>query len=262
MEEEAIFYHAVATRAAGNYAWVLRAKRGFLNWKDAYENSFGNESVAAAKTAWEKLREQNIDLILREDERFPLLLACGLANIYPKNNEALAERIIARGGAIISEYPPDMPAYPSRFLERNRIVSGLSKGTLVIEAPERSGSLATARFALEQNRDVFVIPGPIAHPNFKGSHELIRQGAELVTKIEHVLAAEGVLKEDKKTLDEAELTPEEALIVRFLAECGAAQDIDKISEAAKLQPHITNQTVSFLLIKGILREEMDGYVIN
>jgi DNA processing protein len=190
------------------------------------------------------------------------VLACGLANIYPKNNEALAEKIIAQGGAIISEYPPDMPAYPSRFLERNRIVSGLSKGTLVIEAPERSGSLATARFALEQNRDVFVIPGQITHPNFKGSHELIRQGAELVTTPEHILAAEGMLKEDKKMLDTSELAPEEALVVHFLRESGAAQDIDKISVAAKLQPHIANQTVSFLLIKGMISERGDGYVIN
>ena len=144
------------------------------------------------------------------------VLACGLANIYPRNNEPLAKKILAQGGAIISEYPPDMPAYPSRFLERNRIVSGLSKGTLVIEAPERSGSLATARFALEQNRDVFVVPGPIAHPNFKGSHALIRQGAELVTTPEDILESYGIARE-KSIGAEFAGTPEEKAILEFLA---------------------------------------------
>ncbi|MGB7957905.1 MAG: DNA-processing protein DprA [Minisyncoccia bacterium] len=342
-EEEKIFYHAISASTGGNYATIRRAIRGCESWEQAHERLPNGGKVSDPETEWKKLVDQNIQLVLREDERFPLLLreiphppfgiyvrgtlptndalgiavvgtrratpdgkntarrfaaelaragivivsglafgvdaaahegclnaggktlavlACGLANIYPKNNEALAEKIIAQGGAIISEYPPDMPAYPSRFLERNRIVSGLSKGTLVIEAPERSGSLATARFALEQNRDVFVIPGQITHPNFKGSHELIRQGAELVTTPEHILAAEGMLKEDKKMLDTSELAPEEALVVHFLRESGAAQDIDKISVAAKLQPHIANQTVSFLLIKGMISERGDGYVIN
>jgi DNA processing protein len=141
-------------------------------------------------------------------------------------------------------------------------VSGLSKGTLVIEAPERSGSLATARFAFEQNRDVFVVPGPITHPNFKGSHELIRQGAELVTKTEHVFAAEGVMKGTTNALVAADLTPEETSVVQFLRASGEAEDIDKITAAAKLQPHIANQTVSFLLIKGVIKEQENGYMID
>jgi DNA processing protein len=189
------------------------------------------------------------------------VLACGLGHIYPRNNELLAKKILGSGGAIISEYPPDMPAYPSRFLERNRIVSGLSKGTLVIEAPERSGSLATARFALEQNRDVFVVPGSIAHPNFKGSHALIRQGAELVTTPEDILESYSIIKEKTATATFAG-TPEEKAILKFLAACAAPADIDKITEATKLQPHTANQTVSFLLIKGMIREDSSGYMIN
>ena len=189
------------------------------------------------------------------------VLACGLAHIYPRNNEPLANKILASGGAIISEYPPDMPAYPSRFLERNRIVSGLSKGTLVIEAPERSGSLATARFALEQNRDVFVIPGPVAHPNFKGSHKLIRQGAELVTCTEDILESYGIIKEES---DVAELgtTPEEKSILAFLAAANGPQDIDKIIAVTKLEPRVANQTVSTLFIKGTIKEHGDSYMVN
>ncbi len=189
------------------------------------------------------------------------VLACGLANVYPRNNESLAEKILARGGAIISEYPPDMPAYPSRFLERNRIVSGLSKGTVVVEAPERSGSLATARFALEQNRDVFVVPGSIAHPNFKGSHILIRQGAELVTRPEDILESYGIVRE-KTTAMTFVGTSEEKAILEFLAACSTPVDIDKITEATRLEPHITNQTLSFLLIKGVITEIGAGYVIH
>ena len=182
-------------------------------------------------------------------------------HIYPRNNESLAKKIIAQGGAIISEYPPDMPAYPSRFLERNRIVSGLSRGTLVIEAPERSGSLATARFALEQNRDVFVVPGPITHPNFKGSHALIRQGAELVTVPEEILESYGIMKEQVAAPEFAG-SPEEKIIFEFLAASAKSQDIDKITEATKLQPHIANRITSTLFIKGFIKEQGDGYVIN
>jgi DNA processing protein len=189
------------------------------------------------------------------------VLACGLANIYPRNNESLAKKILAQNGAIISEYPPDMPAYPSRFLERNRIVSGLSKGALVVEAPERSGSLATARFALEQNRDVFVVPGPVTHPNFKGSHALIRQGAELVRCADDILESYGITKEQTDVATLAG-TPEEKIILEFLAACSAPADIDKITEATRLEPHITNQTLSFLLIKGAIKEIGDGYMIN
>jgi DNA processing protein len=189
------------------------------------------------------------------------VLACGLGHIYPRNNELLAKKILAHGGAIISEYPPDMPAYPSRFLERNRIVSGLSKGTIVIEAPERSGSLATARFAFEQNRDVFVVPGPITHQNFKGSHALIRQGAELIVCAEDVLESYDITKKRVAVAAFAG-TPAEKVILEFLASCAAPMDIDKITEATKLQPHTANQTLSFLLIKGMIREDGAGYMIN
>ena len=120
------------------------------------------------------------------------ILAGGLDAIYPATNEHLARKILERGGGIISEYPFGSPPLPYRFLERNRIVSGLTKGVLVVECPDGSGSLATARFALEQNRDVFVVPGPISHPNFFGSHSLIRQGAELVTKPEEIFEAYGL----------------------------------------------------------------------
>ena len=342
MEKEAIFYHAIAQHAAGSYADISRLKKNFASWEEAYRAAPDLQNTPSPETAYKKLRERGISLVLKEDPQYPPLLreiphppfgiyikgtppdndqltiaivgtrratpdgkstarrfatelaragisiasglafgidaaahegcldaggrtiavlACGLANIYPRNNESVARKILAQGGTIISEYPPDMPAYPSRFLERNRIISGVSKGTLVIESPERSGSLATARFAFEQNRDVFVVPGGVAHPNFKGSNRLIRQGAELVTCTEDVLESYGILKE-KADASLSAGTPEERTILKFLAGCSEAADIDKIIDMTKLEPRIANQTVSTLYIKGMIKELGDGYMLN
>ncbi|MEK7212098.1 MAG: DNA-processing protein DprA, partial [Patescibacteria group bacterium] len=92
------------------------------------------------------------------------VLANGLDTIYPRTHESLAKRIIENGGGLISEYPLGAPSWPYRFLARNRIVSGLAQGVIIIEAPIDSGAMATARFALDQNREVLVVPGPINHP--------------------------------------------------------------------------------------------------
>lgn len=115
------------------------------------------------------------------------VLANGLAKITPATNRQLGEDIIAAGGAIISEYEPDEPPYLARFLERNRIVSGLSDAVLITEASSRSGSLNTARNALEQGRDVFVVPGNITSPLSAGCNLLIKQGALPVTCVEDIL---------------------------------------------------------------------------
>jgi DNA processing protein len=108
--------------------------------------------------------------------------------VYPVRNRALAERI-AQDGCIVSEYPVGTPPLPSNFPKRNRIISGLAAGVLVVEAAARSGSLITARQAAEQGRDVFAIPGSIHAALSKGCHELIREGAKLVDGAADVLEA-------------------------------------------------------------------------
>jgi DNA processing protein len=106
---------------------------------------------------------------------------------YPKQHRALAQAIVDQGGAVLSEFWPTTPALPSNFPRRNRIISGLAQGVLVVEAALRSGSLITARMALEQNREVFAIPGSIANPMARGTNHLIKQGAKLVDCLEDIL---------------------------------------------------------------------------
>ena len=203
------------------------------------------------------------------------VLASGADVVSPRGNVRLAERILKNGGMIISEYPPGAEAQPYRFLERNRIISGLSKGVLVIEAPESSGALATVGFATEQNRDVFVVPGPIAHPNFVGSHHLIRNGAELITKPEHVMEAYGIIQECACAENNSNDAPyrilpdkirngtaEEKTVFDALRANVRGTDVDKIIIITKLEPRTVSQTLSFLLIKGLIKEIESGYVIK
>ena len=114
------------------------------------------------------------------------VIGTGADIVYPARNRTLAHQI-AQAGCIVSEYPLGMPAIAANFPRRNRIISGLARGVLVVEAAAQSGSLITARMALDQGRDVFAIPGSIHSPLSKGCHQLIKQGAKLVESAQDIL---------------------------------------------------------------------------
>ena len=115
------------------------------------------------------------------------VLGNGLNSVYPRQHRALADRIVANGGLLLSEQAPNSPPLSVNFPKRNRIISGLSLGVLVIDATVKSGSLVTARLAAEQGKDVFALPGDIDNPNSKGCHLLIREGAQLTETVQEIL---------------------------------------------------------------------------
>ncbi len=196
---------------------------------------------------------------LEENGTALAVLPGGLDRIYPRCHENLAHEILRAGGALISEYPPGTPLQPYRFLERNRIVSGLARGILVIEAGLRSGSLATSRFATEQNRDVFVVPGPIRHPNYKGSNLLIRSGAELVTEPEQILEDWEMLPHENGSGIRPEDEPEIASVLQILLASNSPLEIDKIAELAKLDTQTVSQVLSLLVLTDRINESSLGY---
>ena len=204
---------------------------------------------------------------LEADGKTIAVLANGLDEIYPAQNEKLAEKIIKSGGGIISEYPVKTPPYKNQFLERNRIVSGLSHATIIIEAPLISGSLATARLAAEQGREVFVFPGPSSHPNYVGSHRLIRDGARLVSSIEDVFEDLGLdTKYEKLRIYEKNKLKtikdkNQLLILKMMQEAGRPLNIDKIIELTKLEPQKANTAIALLIINDIIKETEKGYAI-
>lgn len=189
------------------------------------------------------------------------VLAGGLDGIYPHSHRALSERILAGGGTLVSEYPPGEAPVAYRFIERNRIMSGIARGVLVVEAPESSGALATARYAAEQNRELFVVPGAVNSRHFKGSHALIRQGAELVTSADDILTGYGIYKRHPSTIHEGASSSEEILILKALAATSSPADVDKLITMTRLEPRILNRAISFLLMRGIIKESDEGYTI-
>ncbi|MFA5386328.1 MAG: DNA-processing protein DprA [Candidatus Paceibacterota bacterium] len=195
-----------------------------------------------------------------------------IGSFYPRQNHRLAKQILETGGCIISEYPLGSPTYRDNFLARNRIISGLSTAIIIIEAPFESGSLNTARYAIEQNREIFVVPGPLNNKNYDGSLKLLREGARLITSAKDVLEDLGIetktlptsrqaKKEKQKSIIDGISDKNQITILKALEESGTPLTIDKISFLAKLEPQAANQAISFLIIEGIVKETEKGFII-
>ncbi len=178
------------------------------------------------------------------------VVGTGLDKVYPARNRELAHRL-AIEGALVSEFPLGTPPLAANFPRRNRVISGLARGCLVVEAALRSGSLITARQALEQGREVFAVPGSIHSPLSKGCHWLIKQGAKLVETAQDVLEELGMVAASARTEDEAQpLQPHESAVLTAMG--FEPIDPDTVCQRTQLAP----EAASAILLKL----ELDGYL--
>jgi len=176
------------------------------------------------------------------------------AVLYPSQNRRLAEKILEADGALLSESEPDERATVWSFPRRNRIMAGLSQAVLLIEATEKSGTLITARLALDYNRDVLVVPGSIFSPSSIGTNKLITQGATPVLDSADILRALHLEVEDDKKQESlfADLSPEEKKIVEILQTEPLPRD--ELLRVAKFSASTGNSLLMVLEIKGVIKE--------
>jgi len=179
------------------------------------------------------------------------VLGCGLDQIYPRSNSKLAAQIIDQGGCLISEYPLGTEPYKQHFPARNRLISGMSQGTLVIEAPLSSGALITASFALEQNREVMAVPGSIFSLNSQGTNQLIQMGAKSVLSTNNILEIFNLdLTKNKNKIILKPTTTEEKIILKILST--EPLHLDRIIIISKLDTSTVNSTLTSLELKRLV----------
>ncbi len=181
----------------------------------------------------------------------------GLDNsaLHPKSNIRLAQEIVDSGGCLLSEFDPDFKATLYSFPQRNRLMAGISKAVLIIEAQEKSGTLITARLALDYNRDVLVVPGSVFSDNSKGTNKLIRQGATPVSTSEELLDALGFTVEKPKQNDAekyADCSADEKKILALLLE---PKERDVLIRESKMETAKANALLSIMEIKELIKEE-------
>lgn len=190
------------------------------------------------------------------------VLGCGLDQVYPLTNIRLADKIVKSGGAIISEFPLGTPALRYNFPVRNRIIAGLSLGTLVVECAEGSGSLLTASAAIDYNREVFSVPGEIFSDSSIGTNKLIKMGARVVTDYQDILTELAI--DDKTNFSKAREiiadTVEEEILLKLLSK---PISIDELIKKSKINTNLINTTLIQMELKGKVRNlGATRYIIN
>lgn len=183
-------------------------------------------------------------------------------NIGPKTNFRLAKEIVSRNGALISEFPLGAPIFKTNFPLRNRIVSGLSQGTLVIEAGENSGTLITANSALDQGRDVYAVPGSIYSRYSRGTNNLIKKGAKAITSAQDILEEMQLLRLTRKspTPQAKPQTKEEEEVIRALA--SETLHVDKIAQICNIRINALSGILTMMEINGLIKDSGGGNYIS
>ena len=202
---------------------------------------------------------------LENNGRTIAVLGSGITDqdIYPHFNQRLVEKIINGSGAVISEYPPGSPSLPHHFPYRNRIIAGLSRGVLVIEAAEKSGALITANLALEQNREVFAVPGSILSPVSRGTNLLIKNSsAKLVENAQDILEELNLSNIPQKiqARQEIKTTSEEKQILKFIS--SEPTHLDEIVAQSKMEVDQILAALTILELKGVIKNTGDDYYIK
>ena len=187
------------------------------------------------------------------------VLGCGVDCCYPRENQAIYNSILKAGGAIVSEFPPGRQPTVGSFPSRNRIIAGLSEGILVTEGAADSGALITAKDALENNRKVFAVPGPITSALSKGPNQLIERGAKLVSSAEEILSELGIrnyeLGEKKKTIKGD--TQDEQRVLDLLQ--NDSLHFDEIVRKLESTPMIVGTLLSMMEMKGFIKTSQAGF---
>jgi DNA processing protein len=178
------------------------------------------------------------------------VLPSGLANIYPARHNGLARRIVAQGGAVVTEYDETVRPQKWQFIARNRIAAGLCDALLITEAAAKSGSLHTAQFALEQGKTVLAVPGNITSPMSSGTNNLIKSGALPVTNADDILLTLGRTPTEKKKAPTGADLQEQILLDLLFS---GIQDGDELLKKSKLDVSLFNQTLTMLEIRGHIR---------
>lgn len=253
-KEDSVAVAVVGSRKFSDYGRRIAAKLG----RELAEN--GVTVVSGLALGIDAIAQE---AALRANGRTIAVLGRGLDEIYPIANTRLAEQIIKSGrGAIISEFALGVPPLSHHFPIRNRIIAGLSLGTIVVEAAQESGSLITAAAALNENREVFAVPGDIDRSSAAGPNELIKTGAKIITKIDDVLAE---LKIKKRTSEikfrqmATEIKTENPLEKKILKTLsGRAIHVDKLAEETKLNIAVLNSTLILMEMKGMVENIGNG----
>lgn len=174
--------------------------------------------------------------------------------LYPRSNHGLAREILEKGGALLSEEEPEAKTMEYMFPKRNRIMAGMSHATLMIEAREKSGSLITARLAVEYNRDLLVVPGSIFSDESKGTHQFLRLGATAITSPDDILIALGISKRDTSLAGLREDVSDDER--RVLSAIASPLSRDELLTALELPVTEANVLLSTMEIKGLIVEEL------